>query len=511
MASVGLALLVLLLWPTWVTLPATWLADRSHGFAVAAYCVWRLWTFRGRLVPSGDRLVLGLVLSAAVGGVWLASIVIGVEVGHQLMAIAILLAWSLAVYGSNGMRELWPLAAIAALAIPVWEAIVGTLQAMTVAVNHALILATGIPAELDGRFIRFPFGTIEVAQSCAGLAFFMSGLSISTIYAFHYLRHPRARTAAIGLAVGLSLVSNWIRVFGLVAIGYRSRMQSSLMEDHEFYGWVIFACFIAVYFLFTGPIERWEQRLMRSAESTLGVLTDERRMYLDARAPTIRPILAATATAALPLLLYSASSLRPVSLTLSTFVPGLAPPADWELKLEAVRDTNAKVSSTSIDSGAARLAPPWSPIMMGPQHRQVGTIRPTDITLPLLRVDRFGYEGNTRGSELIGQGNAIATGEALLSDELVGPLDQQLRTVRQAIVRDGTGARLVWYWYRVAGVETPSPARAKLLELVAFVHRTSPSELVAVSAPCDGGNCQRALDAVHTAVLGRALSVGGTR
>jgi hypothetical protein len=62
----------------------------------------------------------------------------------------------------------------------------------------------------------------------------------------------------------------------------------------------------------------------------------------------------------------------------------------------------------------------------------------------------------------------------------------------------------VWYWYRVAGIDTPSAAKAKLLELLAFVMRGPASELVAVSTPCGVGDCRDGEAALRTLVVGDA-------
>src|SRR5690606_8194014 len=42
----------------------------------------------------------------------------------------------------------------------------------------------------------------------------------------------------------------WIRIFILILVGYHTEMESSLMEDHETFGWIVFAliCFPAIYF-----------------------------------------------------------------------------------------------------------------------------------------------------------------------------------------------------------------------------------------------------------------------
>ena len=66
------------------------------------------------------------------------------------------------------------------------------------------------------------------------------------------------------------------------------------------------------------------------------------------------------------------------------------------------------------------------------------------------------------------------------------------RYVREVIVRSEGEPVLVWYWYRVGGVETPSRIRAKLLEVYAFFSRTTVSELIAMSATCGPESCEEA-------------------
>jgi hypothetical protein len=77
---------------------------------------------------------------------------------------------------------------------------------------------------------------------------------------------------------------------------------------------------------------------------------------------------------------------------------------------------------------------------------------------------------------------------------LTGPVGARRRLVNEAIVRDGDAHRLVWYWYRVGGIETPAAFRAKLLEIWAFFSRSREAELIAFSAPCAAGSCQGAFE-----------------
>jgi hypothetical protein len=122
-----------------------------------------------------------------------------------------------------------------------------------------------------------------------------------------------------------------------------------------------------------------------------------------------------------------------------------------------------------------------------------------------VQVDRFIYARQTQGGELVGGGNRIAKAADVRGERTIGPLDAGGRLARQAIVRTPQGIRLAWYWYRVAGVNTATPAKAKVLELAAFVGRTAPSELVVVSTPCSAADCEAAARALFSVITGREL------
>src|SRR5690606_39451568 len=50
-----------------------------------------------------------------------------------------------------------------------------------------------------------------------------------------------SRVMLLIAAGGISIVSNWIRVYSLILIGHYTRMQHYLIvEEHYYYGWAIF-------------------------------------------------------------------------------------------------------------------------------------------------------------------------------------------------------------------------------------------------------------------------------
>jgi exosortase len=483
---------VVLLTPTWITFPSTWLAERTHGFLVAAYCVWAVYLTRDNLRPSSDLLARGALFALVCGLLWAVATIVGARVVHQAAAVSVLLSLGAMLYGRRGLRELWPLAAIFVLALPLWEVLVVMLQSMTVRVNQLLVTTFGITATLERNLIHFPFGTIEVAQSCAGLGFLTSALSISVIYAHYFQRSLKARLLTVSISVVLALISNWIRVFGLVVIGYRTKMQSPLMADHGFYGWIIFSCVMVVFFTLATHVDQWERRRLGSGPA------NKANAYpsVEVRLPLV---LAVSIGASLPILAYLLLSARSPNVRLPESIPGLFVPVGWN-RSDSSSGYILRSTADSTNGG-------WVPALVGEQFRQQAIISPNGNGIgSAVQVDRFGYSGNRQGHELIGYDNSIALDEQLIEDRIVGPLDSNLRTVRQALVRTKRGVRIVWYWYRVAGLETAQPSRAKLLELIAFIHRATPSELVAVSASCGPKDCQKALESVHLVATGRPLN-----
>src|SRR5690554_8110709 len=65
-----------------------------------------------------------------------------------------------------------------------------------------------------------------------------------------YLSRFRSRLMLFGLGVVFALVANWIRVFVIIYMGYKTNMQSSLIDDHDNFGWWVFAgTLVPLYFI----------------------------------------------------------------------------------------------------------------------------------------------------------------------------------------------------------------------------------------------------------------------
>jgi EpsI family protein len=122
-----------------------------------------------------------------------------------------------------------------------------------------------------------------------------------------------------------------------------------------------------------------------------------------------------------------------------------------------------------------------------------------------VQVDRFGYGAQQQGAEMVSYGNRLAPDSMRRGEQVIGPLDQQLRTVRETVVQVDRSFRLAWWWYRVGGVSTPVGTKAQFLELYSALTGAPASEIVVVSAPCPANDCGPAREALHEVVTGRPL------
>ncbi len=414
--------------------------------------------------------------------------------------------WALAVFGRHALRHVAPLVAIFMLAVPFWELLVPALQGATIAANRLLLAASGIDAEVRGDTIRLAAGTLQVAGSCSGLNYFMAGLTVGSMYAYLIPLHRAARAAVIASAAGIAILSNWIRVFGLVVIGHVTAMRSPLMEDHATYGWVLFALSLLAFFAVARRLERWGAPSVsaardpsRGAHGLLSLSAGQGPPPSGrSRRRGLLLLAAATGIGASGPLLFLLLDARPAPATVSEQVSGIHPDRGW---IRAAVDTVPPAHRVAPAAARPSAGPStsWHSAFLGADVHRVEHWRQGDAEV---RVDRLVYLRQDQGKELIGNGNRIAPAIDLVSDRLIGPLDADARTVRQAVVRTAEGGRLVWYWYHVAGTDTPSAARAKVYELLAVFRGRSASELVAASAPCGPTDCAAAARLLQALIAG---------
>lgn len=476
-----LGVATLFFWPTLVELPATWNASyREHGFFVAGLVGWLIWRDRRRIIRAstgGAEYLLPVV--AGLSFLWLLSAVMGVRVGQQLALTGVGVAVALAVFGWGARRRILAIGVTFLLALPIWEFLVPPLQRATTVASGLATRLAGIEAEVGYDYIQISTGRFLVEGGCAGLNYLLGALTLGAVYAHLFVPRWRTQLKIVALAGVVSIVGNWIRVSVLVFLGEATAMQSPYIEDHLWQGWAIFmALMVPTYFLalriekrdarrFGGPTDAVSETVESSDASD--------RPAMDPRHP--RRASRAALVAVLGPVLFMVIGAVPRDAELDTTPEALGIVDPWTV-----------VADEPLDD--------WRPGYVG-VDREVGwTISDGADSIGALRQY---YIDPSQGDELISWANVIAPDSMVVDDRVIGPIGPSRRLVREALIRTEAEPRVVWYWYRVAGFETPFRSKATLLEVPAFFGRSSASELITVTAICEPDDCREAGGALRRA------------
>lgn len=248
-------ILVLLFYPSVSLLYTRWVQwdeGLSHGLMIIGLFLFFLFKDAPWVATSQPRWMTALLLAglALVSIFWFLAHVSNIFILEQLALIPALMLLVAAGFGWRTAYEQKMLLAMPIFAIPIWDVLNSPLVNLSSLVVGKLVQLLGITAVIDGNSIFIPFGHILIADGCSGIRYFVIALALA--YIISYLNHYRFHKLLITLMVAatLGLVANWVRIFLLVVIGYETEMKSSLMNDHEYFGWFIFAIigFPAIYF-----------------------------------------------------------------------------------------------------------------------------------------------------------------------------------------------------------------------------------------------------------------------
>ena len=254
----GLWLAVTVLyWPGAVALDAIWRNTTqetyTHGYLVLLISLWLIARDRKRLGATPVQRVPGaLVPLVLFSALWLWSWRSAIQEPYVLLMPLILFAAVVAALG-------WRVARLVAFpigylyfAMPLWSNINGIVRALTSAVTGLLIWITGLPAYMQGNFVRLPGGTIEIANSCSGLHALIVGLALAALYGEVLRDSPRRRIEWLAVMGGVSLFVNWVRIFIVITAAYMTDMHSHLVKNHYWLGWWLFAAGFVAFLWWAG-------------------------------------------------------------------------------------------------------------------------------------------------------------------------------------------------------------------------------------------------------------------
>ena len=82
--------------------------------------------------------------------------------------------------------------------------------------------ATGVPVYREGLQFVIPSGAWSVVEACSGIRFLISSITIGCLFAYLSYRGMGKRIAFVVVAVGVSILANWLRAYMIVMIGHLS-------------------------------------------------------------------------------------------------------------------------------------------------------------------------------------------------------------------------------------------------------------------------------------------------
>lgn len=458
----------LLYWPSTLELHRVWTnwsgETYTHGYLILQLSIWLVVQERKRLAVMSVRAEPLMLIPLAVASVawmwfWRAAI-------QELQLLLLPLILYLALYSALGRRIARALAfpiGFLYFALPFWDDVNWIVQGLSARVTEMLVWLMGIPAYVGGDLIHLPGGTIEIARSCSGLHELIVGLALAAFYGKASSEPWRRRLAWLGLMGAISLVINWIRIFTVVVAAYETDMRTSLVKNHYWLGWWLFAFAFVAFLWWTG---RRSSPLARAAATAA-----PKRL---ASGPTDRPattpavIVTLAVLAALPVLAYGMDWAAPVAGT-PVEVHWPTAPARWTGPLA--------LSPSPIGQNG------WQPQFVNPSGESLTRYTAPDGT----PIDAFAvaYRVQTQQAKLLGYSNDLLGRHGNIRQQSARTMSSADGRWREIVAVDRVGDRsLIWTRYRIGNRMFVEPRASQLWYGLAAILKPPVSSLTALRTSC---------------------------
>ena len=225
----------------WLTLDES----MSHGLLVAATCIYLIHrVYEVNSMPQVNAVFVAFLPLVLTSFAWVIAQLAGINLIAQLILPLLLIFSVLLVLGYGHTKLIFVPVLFLYFAIPVWDYLNNYVLAITVFVVQNMVKWTDITAYIEGSSIFLPHGEILIASGCSGLRYFIVASFLSCLSAYMYYSKWSFRVALVVMCLLLSLIANWLRVYGITLIADITRMQSPIIKDHETLGWVLFMIFM---------------------------------------------------------------------------------------------------------------------------------------------------------------------------------------------------------------------------------------------------------------------------
>lgn len=488
---IAFSALFLLIWPTVEGIVNRWFKfdeSYSHGLLILLIAVLLTGRTIKRDAPTPGFYPLWLAPFALALIAYGFGDVLRVQALREITVVPLLLGVLAIFLGWRQVKAFVIPIGILFFTVPVWDYLSWTLQLITVEINRLLLGLLDIDFKVEGIFVYLiGVGTFEVAHGCSGLRYLLVGQSVAALYGELNFRCLRSRIIFFLTAVGFALLANWIRVFVIIYMGYETNMETSLIRDHDNFGWWVFAATLVPLFFIGRKLE------MSSAER---LPMPEREMPVTGAGGSRRLWSGVVAASALPVLLLA-----------------LLPPSAGEIK--------SAPDSLDLNFNSERYAPlfgnrlsDWKPKVRNPDLVFVQTMfdreAVTEDSGPKqqLFVGVYSYEYQRHKAELIQYSNRIYDRDDWLPEKFFkvqSPSGISLQGVTLKSLASDERVHLA-YGYYVAGLWETDQWRAKLAQVVSFFSPRTDASLIIFGTACQSCNGEVAVGDLASTVMPSVIS-----
>ncbi len=234
-----------------------WDQELSHGIPTLLAALYLIWRTQNLPYKQNSKSIRNVLVGAIalLSLLWCLFIVANINILANVVLFACIPLLIAASYSLTTSYFLLPIVSALLFTMPFFGQLNDLLLWMSATAVGFLVQLFGITALLDGQNIFIPSGHIFIADGCSGLRYFTISILLGYLLSILNNYSLKGTIIALTVATGLGLVTNWLRIFLLVVIGDLTEMKSSLMQDHEFFGWVLFTCvmFPAIFFAPIAP------------------------------------------------------------------------------------------------------------------------------------------------------------------------------------------------------------------------------------------------------------------
>jgi EpsI family protein len=474
----GLVLIALAVyWPSATGLWAYWLqvdGTTQYGMLIAALSVWllaRSWNALAAapVEPAPWALPALLLVSAGSMLFWRA----GIETLQLALLPVLLLLAVLAAFGTRIARIVAFPVLFLYFAVPGWGALWPSLQQLTILAVSVIASLVRLPAHFSGDIVTLPGAAVfEIGSKCSGVEFLIVGLAVAALIGELERACVRRRVWLMALMGSLALVSNWVRVFLIVLIGYASHMRNPLATDsHLLFGWLVFASALLGY-LWLAPRRA---RPVRDSEDTAGAEEGQSRYVTPGGVAAVAALISFPA---------------------------------WVYAMDLAHGSGASTMTVGLPRARAPWSGPkpgadaqWQPRFGGAHFERQWQYEGTDGRS--IEVEVVGYARQQQGRELVSEENSLV-GTHGLSVIDYGLARAGGERFRELTAEDRAGHRsIIWWIYDIGGRRFATPVLSELWYGLKALVRPPRSVLYAFKAACEP-SCGAA-----RATLGRFIEMNG--